>query len=232
MHAAVGSRICYVRLVKLYWGAGSPYSWRAQLALAVKGIEYESHRLNLSGKEHRSEAFLKLSPRGTFPVLVDGDVVVRQSLSILHYVDRRFPDPPLFGTSAAEGAEIWRLIDEHDQYLGEATQTLTRQLFRGDSPSDPEEARAAADDAVRELATLDDLLSERTFVAGDSLSAADIVFYPTLHRLLRADSKPSAAEVGFAVAPLADRFPAVASWQGRLEQLPGVDATYPPHWRS
>jgi RNA polymerase-associated protein len=40
------------------------------------------------------------------PVLVDGDVVVPDSLAILRYLEERWPDPPLFPREAARRAEL------------------------------------------------------------------------------------------------------------------------------
>jgi glutathione S-transferase len=96
----------------IYWGSGSPVSWRALLALAIKELPYESHQLQLSEKEHRSEAFLALSPRGTFPILRDGDHVVRESLAILNYLEVLHPEPPLLGSRPSEVFKIrrhWRV---------------------------------------------------------------------------------------------------------------------------
>ena len=39
--------------IELYWGSGSPYSWRGQLALEYKPITYQSHLLQLAMQEHK-----------------------------------------------------------------------------------------------------------------------------------------------------------------------------------
>jgi len=83
--------------IELYWGSGSPYSWRVQLALEYKRIPYESHVLQFSKQEHKSPQMLRMNPRGRVPVLKDGDFVVFESLACLLYLDRKHPEPPLFG---------------------------------------------------------------------------------------------------------------------------------------
>ena len=77
---------------------------------------------------------------------------------------------------------------------------------------------------------MSDLLSSRKWLAGETTSAADIVYYPTCHRLMRAAGKAIAQEHGLQANPLAD-YPAVEAWLARMQELPGVDGTYPPHWR-
>ena len=51
--------------VVLYWASGSPPCWRAMIALEEKGLtNYESHLLEMSKNEHKSEQVLKINPRG------------------------------------------------------------------------------------------------------------------------------------------------------------------------
>ena len=77
--------------IDVYWGSGSPYSWRVLLALEHKGLAYNSHLLQLAMQEHKSPHMLALNPRGRVPVLKDGDYVVFESLAILYYLERKYP---------------------------------------------------------------------------------------------------------------------------------------------
>ncbi len=81
----------------LYWGSGSPFSWRVLLALEHKGLQYESQLLHFDKQEHQSPQMLKMNPRGRVPVLKDGDYVVFESVAILYYLDLKYPQPPIFG---------------------------------------------------------------------------------------------------------------------------------------
>ena len=56
--------------LELWWGSGSPYSWRALLALEHKRLPYVSHLVQFSKQEHRSPQMLQMNPRGRVPVLV------------------------------------------------------------------------------------------------------------------------------------------------------------------
>src|SRR5262245_31313713 len=55
--------------IDVYWGSGSPYSWRVLLALEHKGLAYESHVLHLGMQEHKAPHMLAINPRGRVPVL-------------------------------------------------------------------------------------------------------------------------------------------------------------------
>ena len=94
--------------LEIFWFSGSGFAWRAVLAAELKGVPYTSRLIEASAGDHRAPEFLAMNPRGKVPVLRDGDVVVTESMAILAYLDRRFPEPPLFGRTAEETARIWR----------------------------------------------------------------------------------------------------------------------------
>ena len=82
----------------LYYGSGSPYAWRAQLALEHKALAYELKVLSFSAGDTRKPEFIALNPRHQVPVLVDGDFVLYESNAIVEYLDEAFPGrgAPLF----------------------------------------------------------------------------------------------------------------------------------------
>jgi maleylacetoacetate isomerase len=81
--------------MKLYSFFNSSTSYRVRIALALKGLSYDYVAVNLRGGEQGSEAYRELSPAAIVPVLVDDDVRLTQSLAIIDYLDRRFPEPRL-----------------------------------------------------------------------------------------------------------------------------------------
>jgi glutathione S-transferase len=66
---------------------------------------------------------------------------------------------------------------------------------------------------------------------GDRPSAADLVVFPGIMLLLRAMEKREAGELRSRFLPMDVTYPAIARWIKRMEQLPGYERTYPPHWR-
>src|SRR4029078_12355988 len=101
----------------VYWGSGSPYSWRVLLALEYKRLPYTSHILQFSKQEHKSPHMLALNPRGRVPVLKDGDYVCFESLAVLYYLDLKYPDPHIFGRTPEEAGVIMRVICEYQAYI-------------------------------------------------------------------------------------------------------------------
>jgi glutathione S-transferase len=217
--------------LELYWGSGSPYSWRALLALEYKQLPYVSHQVQFAKQEHKSPDMLKMNPRGRVPVLKDGDYVCFESLAILHFLDRKFPEPPLFGRSAEEGGTIMRVICEYQAYAEEHIMKIVYAiLFQGVEERMDEVARSMHV-VASEARTIEGRLSTSSWLVGESFSAADIVIFPGIQMLLRALERREAQELRTRLLPLQANYPAVAAWIARIEALPGYQRTYPPHWR-
>ena len=220
--------------LEIFWGSGSGPAWRVLLALAVKKVPYESRLLSFSKREHKSPEVLALNPRGKVPALRDGAYSVYESLAMLTYLDRKHPDPPLFGASAEDAGTIMRIVMEHECYGAPAMGAVSRPILFGKLDEDRANVAVvtAALPALKdELARLERELARGPWLAGGALSAADLFVYPTLKSLERAFGKPSASLVEHGLSPLAATFPKLAAWAARIEALPGYDATYPPHWR-
>jgi len=81
--------------MKLYSFFNSSTSYRVRIALALKGLPYDYTGVNLRGGDQGQDAYRALSPAGIVPVLVDGDTSLTQSLAIIDYLDRRYPEPRL-----------------------------------------------------------------------------------------------------------------------------------------
>lgn len=217
--------------LELFWGSGSGPAWRVLLALEVKGVPYQSRILSFARGEHRSPEVLALNTRGKVPALRDGTYTVCESLAMITYLDRKHPEPPLFGTTPAEAGTIMRLIIEHESYGSEAISKFAAPLLLSEIAEKNPEVIAALPALREELRRLETELGSRPWLVGETISAADIFVYPGIKTLERALGKPDAAELDHGLRSLAVSFPKLADWMMRVEALPGYAATYPPHWR-
>jgi glutathione S-transferase len=199
--------------------------------LEVKGLAYESKLLEFSKGDHKAQAYLRLNPRGKVPTLKDGDFVVYESLAIMSYLDRKYPDPPLFGKTPEETGLIWRMLAECESYLVSAGDKVVRPIFFGKGLDKVAEIEQAAQTFRHELKIIDERLAASPWLAGDKISAADIGVFPLVQLLLRAASKEAAQPFNLGLLPLGQTFPNVARWVQRIETLPNYQRTYPPHWR-
>ncbi len=216
--------------VEVHWVSGSPFAWRVLLTLELKKVAYQSRLLQVSAGENRAPEFLALNPRGRVPVLRDNDYVLPESLAIMAYLDRKHPDPPLFGGSAKTVGQVWRAVLDFDFYVaGEAMTRVVLPIYFGQVEED--EVREAAEEVRAELGRMEKTLAGQAWLVGDAMSAADIAVYPFIETLLRAASKKQAAALDLGWSPLGERFPALEAWRARIAALPGSDRAYPPHWR-
>ena len=217
--------------IELYWGSGSPFAWRVMLTLELKRLPYESKLLEFSKKEHKTPAYLQLNPRGKVPTLKDGDFVLYESIAIMAYLDRKYPTPPIFGTTAEQTGLIWRSVLECESYLLSAGDKIVRLLFFGKGLDNVNEIQAAAEIIRRELKIIDERLADSKWLVGAEISAADIAIFPAVQLLLRAAGKEAARPLDLGLIPLSKTFPNIARWVNRIEELPNYQRTYPPHWR-
>jgi glutathione S-transferase len=217
--------------LELWWGSGSPYSWRALLALEYKQLPYVSHVVQFAKQEHKSPQMLKMNPRGRVPVLKDGDYECFESLAILEYLDRKHPTPPLFGTSPEEAGTIMRVICEYQSYAEEHIQKIIYAILFQGAEARAEEVERAMGYVMAEARTIESRLSTSSWLVGEAFCAADIVVYPGLQMLLRVLDRREAEDLRARFLPLEANFPAIAAWAQRIAALPGYERTYPPHWK-
>ena len=217
--------------IELHWLSGSPYAWRVQLALEIKGLSYLSHRHQLSTGELKQPEYLAINPRGRVPTLVDNGYVVYESMAILAYLDRKYPEPALFGTTPEDTGLIWQVIAEYTAYMDHAVESLILPIYFGRTEEKAGSIREAASKLHTELDFVNRLVAERDYLVGDVITAADIVVFPHVKSIERAASKADAQPMNLGFLPLEARWPAMARWLKHIERLNGYERTYPPHWR-
>jgi len=79
-------------MLELYTHPMSPCAQKVRIVLAEKGIEWQSHHVELPKKENLRPEYLKLNPLGVVPTLVDNGNPVIESSIICEYLEDRFPE--------------------------------------------------------------------------------------------------------------------------------------------
>ena len=97
----------------------SSASRRVRLCLAEKGLEFESHVVDMMNMEHHSPEYLKINPNGVIPTLILGDGrSLYESGTICEYLDEAYPEPPLRPADPYERAVMRNWIRHVDERIG------------------------------------------------------------------------------------------------------------------
>jgi len=75
-----------------FYTANTPNGQKISIFLEEAGIAYDAHHFDLGKGQQHSEAFMKISPNGKIPAIVDTerDISVFESAAILRYLSNRF----------------------------------------------------------------------------------------------------------------------------------------------
>jgi glutathione S-transferase len=166
--------------MKLY-EFGPTRSIRVRWTLQELGVDFEPIRVNLLAGEHQRPEFLKINPAGKIPVLIDGDVVLTESVAIVLYLAEKYSDKGLIPIDLKERAQV-------NRWLLFAATELEQPLWRIARHTSlyPEEQRLPGDVilASQEFKAMASVLEEhmqrRQFVVGASVTVADFVMAYTL----------------------------------------------------
>tara|TARA_R110002110_G_scaffold110951_8_gene276429 strand:- start:7589 stop:8347 length:759 start_codon:yes stop_codon:yes gene_type:complete len=82
-------------MLALYHGLASTCSKKVRMCLSEKGLDWESHLLNLQKFEQHDPEYLKLNPKGVVPTLVHDGKPICESTHIIDYIEATFPEPSL-----------------------------------------------------------------------------------------------------------------------------------------
>lgn len=156
-------------------------SIRVRWTLQELGVEFEAVRVDLRAGEHRRPEFLAINPAGKIPVLVDGDVVLTESVAIVLYLAEKYPEKGLLPADLGERGQAHRWLlfaaTELEQPLWRITRHTSLYPPEQRLPKDVEIARQ---EFTAMAAVLADHLKGRSFVAADRVTVADFVLAYTL----------------------------------------------------
>ena len=89
-----------------YWRSSAAY--RVRIAMHLKGITFKSipvHLVKDGGEQHQDD-YVALNPNHLVPTLVDGDLTLNQSVAIIDYLDKKYPNVALYPTDIESRAIV------------------------------------------------------------------------------------------------------------------------------
>ena len=163
---------------QLYQFPLCPFSRKVRLLLGEKGVGYELIR---ESPWMRRDEFLHLNPAGQTPVMVEPEqgLTLIDSQAICEYFEETVEKSATINGTAAQRAEIRRLVSWFDtQFYQDVTGPLLHErAIKRISQSAPPDGRALREsmkEAVKHLDYTDYLLDHRNWMAGATLSLADL----------------------------------------------------------
>lgn len=191
--------------ITLYDNAFSPFARKVRLVLDHKGIAYDV----VDGLRPGNRAALeKVNGRIEVPVLVHDGVAVANSSDIVAYLERAFPDKPVYPAATSDWvrARAWERCS--DTVVDAILVDISYWVWAARADAMPSGLLdAARKDMDRIYAALERELTGRQFVCG-ALSIADLALFPQITGTKLLD-----------VAIDGARFPSLLGWYKRMREL-------------
>lgn len=165
----------------------STASYRVRLALSYKNLSYNAHYVNLRTNE-QNQQYKEINPFGLVPTLTTESGTIFQSLSIIEYIEKLYPTPPLWLNDAflqAQAMSIAQAIccDIHP------LNNLRTLKYLEDTIGISEEQKSSwyhhwIHEGFKAIENQLTLIS-KSFCVGNTLSVADICLIPQVYNANR-----------------------------------------------
>lgn len=200
----------------LYEYRPSPFCVAVRVGLNECAVPFTPREVDLT--KPRTAAFLKRSPFGRLPALVEhrpgGELAIFESPAILLFLAERFPQSALGFSDLTARGEAYSWLSYIATGFAELFWiTFTETHVHADIDRSPRLFGRTKAELDQHLDVLDRHLARRAFLAGD-YSVADTLATPLLDLLdqLKIDL---------------DAFPRVRSWRDRLRERPSYKNAWP-----
>lgn len=204
-------------MIRLYDYWRSSASYRVRIVLAMKGVDYERHDINLLAGEQGDAANRARNAQGFVPTLeVDGQAI-GQSLAIIDYLDAKYPDPRMVSRDPMARAHTLQraLVIAADIHPVNNLRILKRLSAMGID-------QAGRDDWYRHwmaegFAALEAMAGDGRYLGGDTPDLSDVCLVPQMYNARRLET------------PL-DAYPRLVAIDAALTALPAFAGAHPDNF--
>lgn len=227
-------------MLTLYHAHHSTCSQKVRIALAEKGLDYESRPIDLAKKGQLAPEYLAINPNGVVPSLVHDGQPITDSSVIVEYLDEVFPEPALNAPDATGRARVraWmRFLEEvptyavrvpsfnraflkrfdgmtHEQFVDEQAgpRPLRKHFYlkMSEQGFGTQAVQESVDQLTLTCQRMQRSLEKGRWLAGDFFSLADIVAAPLIDRT---------NDLGMSHI-WEEGYPLVQDWLARLQDRP------------
>lgn len=208
----------------LLFDALSPGPRTVRMYLLEKELSIPSKNIDVFKGENRRTPYLDRNPTGQVPTLkLDDDSCLSETVAIWEYLEEKYPNPPLIGTTPEERAETrqWQRrlelnITENIHNAYHYAEGLER--FKTRIPVAPEAAPGLKQVAQDRIRWIDEMIAERDYIVGTRFTVADIWLYCWL-------------DFGASVKqPYDPSLKHIDAWFARIEKRPSALDSLHPNW--
>lgn len=163
-------------MIKLHGLDVSGNTYKARLLMSILKIDYEFISIDITNKQHKSDEYLCLNPRGEFPVLEDGGHTIWDSQAILIYLSRKYNGEHLYPNTPIEMALVTQWLTVAN---GEIFNTLAkaRSMLKFGHSGDLAEYQNQGKNILK-IINSHLQHSHNGWIATDQVSIADLACYP------------------------------------------------------
>lgn len=165
-------------MLALYYYPGLA-SLLPHMMLREIGVDFELRFIDRAKDAHKQAEYLQFNPSGRIPVLIDGDLVLFETVAIALHLADKFPQAglaPAFGTN--DRAEFYKWM----VHLTNTPQAEYRAWFYphehvSDEAAAPTVKKAAELRLYRMFDIISEQLGDKPWLLGDRFSAADLLLF-------------------------------------------------------
>lgn len=192
------------------WGRASSSNVQKVLwCCAELGLDYSRYDIGREFGGNNTAEYLQMNPTGLVPTISDDGLVIWESNTIQRYLASQYGDGTMYTAELGARSQVDRWLDWELGTLAPAIHPVFWGLIR--TPPEKRNEAAIAEAKVRltdVFAVLDGQLGKQPYVAGDTLTLADIAMGNSAYRW-------------FAFSMTRPEFPHLRAWYDRISQRPG-----------
>jgi glutathione S-transferase len=167
-------------MLALYFSPGA-CSMASHIGLEESGAAYEERPTLLAKGEQKTDAYLKINPRGKVPALAVDGKVITENTAILTYIARQLPSKNLLPANPVDEAGCIATM----AWLSNVVHPSYQRYFRPERFAEGDAAIATVKETARKsfwenLKEIDGMLDGKQWIMGEQFTVVDgyaLVFY-------------------------------------------------------
>ena len=160
-------------MIKIFHAPGSR-SVRIIWLLEELGLDYE---LEVLTRGEVNEAFIEASPFSKLPTIIDGEVVMSESVAIVQYILQKYGEGRLEPDhDSNQYAEYLQWLNFGESVLIDPiVSILINKVFRPEEHRHEYSVQSAEKSFAKMIKTLNSIMEGKAYIMGDDFTAADII---------------------------------------------------------